>query len=61
MQTYTRFLVTVQDHVAQVVINNPNKANALDTTAWQELKSIFTQLNDNEEVRFKNVNVLIYH
>jgi enoyl-CoA hydratase len=49
--TYTRFLVTEQDHVAQVVINNPNKANALDTTAWQELKSIFTALNDNEGIR----------
>ncbi|MFK7802373.1 MAG: crotonase/enoyl-CoA hydratase family protein [Anaerolineae bacterium] len=48
---FERFLVSVDDHVAHVRINRPDKMNALDGIGWQELKQVFETLDKMEEVR----------
>ncbi len=45
------YLLEIDQHIAVVTINRPEKANALHMPAWQELKNIFTHLDRNEEVR----------
>ncbi len=49
--SYQTLKVILEEQIAQVIINRPDKANALDQTAWNELKTAFNQLNDLEEVR----------
>lgn len=49
--TYNHFLVDIQDKVATVSFNRPDKANALHMEAWDEMKSIFEQLSQTLEVR----------
>ena len=49
--TYQTFAVNIANHVAQVTINRPERANALNQTAWDEMKVIFEDLDDNEAVR----------
>jgi enoyl-CoA hydratase len=44
-------LITVQDQVAHVSFNRPDKANALNQPAWDELESTFRELDEHEEVR----------
>ncbi|MFB0946344.1 MAG: crotonase/enoyl-CoA hydratase family protein, partial [Spirosomataceae bacterium] len=34
-----------------VKINRPEKANALDQTAWNEIEILFTELDENDDVR----------
>jgi enoyl-CoA hydratase len=41
----------IQDHIAHVVINRPDKMNALNQTAWDEITEIFEYLDENSEVR----------
>ncbi|MEM7535080.1 MAG: crotonase/enoyl-CoA hydratase family protein [Chloroflexota bacterium] len=48
---FQRFLVTIEDHIAHVRINRPEKANALDATAWIELKQVFETLDRTPDVR----------
>ena len=48
---YKTFLVNVVDHIAYVRLNRPDKANALNATAWQEMLQIFTALDDEPDVR----------
>ena len=49
--TYTRFKIEHENGVAMVVLNRPEKANALDLISWEELRSIFEELDRNDEVR----------
>lgn len=49
--TYTSFEVSVEDHVAHVAFNRPDKANSLHQHAWEELEAIFSGFNDDESVR----------
>ena len=49
--TYTSFKVTIENHIAQVAFNRPEKANSLHTPAWEEMQAIFEHLDENEEVR----------
>ncbi len=49
--TYQTFTVNIKNKVAQVAINRPDRANALNQTAWDEMKAIFETLDDNDEVR----------
>ena len=44
-------LFSIQNHIAQVIINRPHKANALDAKSWEELQLIFEQINDDDSVR----------
>ncbi|MEL7339821.1 MAG: crotonase/enoyl-CoA hydratase family protein [Bacteroidota bacterium] len=48
---FKTFLVDIDDKVAHVRINRPDKANALNHQAWSELKEIFETLDDTPEVR----------
>jgi enoyl-CoA hydratase len=49
--TFETFEVNIDQHIAQVVINRPERANALNQKAWEEMKTIFKELDENEEVR----------
>lgn len=48
---YSCFLVSIQDKIAHVSINRPEKANALHQPAWDEMKSIFDTLSNSQDVR----------
>lgn len=43
--------VTIENHVAQVSFNRPEKANSLHMPAWEEMKAVFEEMHDNPEVR----------
>ena len=49
--TYETFLVDVEDKIAQVRFNRPDKANALNQTSWDELQAIFEELDERPDVR----------
>lgn len=48
MQTLKLF---IENHIARVVLNRPEKANALNEAAWNEIKDVFENLDDNPDVR----------
>ncbi len=41
----------IENNIARVTINRPEKANALNQTAWDETKEVFESLDENPEVR----------
>ena len=43
--------LNIQDHIAHVTINRPDKMNALNMTAWDEITELFNYLDENSEVR----------
>jgi len=43
--------VTIENHVAQVSFNRPEKANSLHMPAWEEMKSVFENLHENPDAR----------
>lgn len=45
------FTLEIVDKVAELRFNRPEKANALDDTAWRELKQAFEDLDQNPEAR----------
>ncbi|MCP4123609.1 MAG: crotonase/enoyl-CoA hydratase family protein [Bacteroidetes bacterium] len=49
--SYQHFEVTVEEYIASVAINRPEKVNALHDEAWMELQAIFESFNSNEDVR----------
>ncbi|MCU1717458.1 crotonase/enoyl-CoA hydratase family protein [Pseudomonas sp. 5P_3.1_Bac2] len=51
MADYQAFTVEVADKVAHVVINRPEKANAMNADFWRELVEIFQWIDDNDGVR----------
>lgn len=48
--TFETFEVNIEQHIAKVVFNRPERANALNQKAWDEMKAIFESLDENEEV-----------
>ncbi|MEM7371257.1 MAG: crotonase/enoyl-CoA hydratase family protein [Bacteroidota bacterium] len=48
---YQTFLLDIDNHIAHVRFNRPEKANSLNKVAWDELKAIFEELDENQEVR----------
>lgn len=48
---FETFELTIENHIAQVVFNRPERANALNQKAWDEMKAIFEELDENDEVR----------
>jgi enoyl-CoA hydratase len=48
---FETFDVSIENHIAQVVFNRPERANALNQKAWDEMKAIFDELDENEDVR----------
>lgn len=51
MSHYESFKVTINDHIAEVAFNRPDKANSLHGPAWTEMQVIFEELHENPEVR----------
>ncbi|MFN8344033.1 MAG: crotonase/enoyl-CoA hydratase family protein [Spirosomataceae bacterium] len=49
--TFETFTVSIDRAVARVAFNRPERANALNQQAWDEMKALFDALDDNEEVR----------
>ena len=49
--TYTSFKVDIEEYVAHVRFNRPDKSNALHREAWNEMKQIFSELDQSKEVR----------
>jgi len=43
--------LTIENHIAHVIINRPEKTNALNQTAWDEITEVFEYLDENPEVR----------
>jgi enoyl-CoA hydratase len=48
---FETFELIIENHVAQVVFNRPERANALNQKAWDEMKAIFEELDENDDVR----------
>lgn len=51
MPQYETLNLTVNNHIAVIKFNRPEKANALNKVAWTELRAIFEELDNDEEVR----------
>ena len=55
---FETFELIIENHVAQVVFNRPERANALNQKAWDEMKAIFEELDENEPmVHVKSIAV----
>ncbi|MEM1324531.1 MAG: crotonase/enoyl-CoA hydratase family protein [Bacteroidota bacterium] len=48
---YELFECQVDQYIAKVMFNRPDKANALPEKGWQELKAIFDEMSHREDVR----------
>ncbi len=51
MQVYHHYLLHIEQGVAKLSFNRPQKANALHKDAWLELSKAFTDLDENPDVR----------
>ena len=49
--TYETLSVTLQDHIATVRLNRPDKANAMNATMWQEIRRAFDWVDETPEAR----------
>ena len=45
MAIFDHILVSNDDNISTVTLNQPDKLNALNRSAWQELADVFTELN----------------
>jgi enoyl-CoA hydratase len=48
---YQTLTVELEHHIAHVILNRPDKANALNQTAWDELQHLFEALDEKPEAR----------
>ena len=51
MNKLTCFELTVEHHVAHLVMNRADRMNALDMTFWRELDNVLQQLHQGKEAR----------
>lgn len=49
--SYSFFNVSIENHIAHVAFNRPDKANSLHAPAWDEMQQIFNDLAQNSDVR----------
>lgn len=49
--SYEHFKYSLENKVAHVVINRPDKVNSLNEKAWEELKAIFERIDREPEAR----------
>ena len=47
---FQNLLVEVDDNIAVITVNRPEKLNALNNETIEELDKVFSQLNENENV-----------
>ena len=43
--------LTVQDHIATVRLNRPDKANAMNATMWQDIRLAFDWIDGQADAR----------
>jgi enoyl-CoA hydratase len=48
---YETLTVTLEDHIATVCLNRPDKANAMNATMWQEIRKAFQWVDETPEAR----------
>lgn len=51
MPDYQSFVVELNDHIAHVQINRPEKVNAMDAAFWSEIIEIFQWIDETDDVR----------
>ncbi len=51
MPTFETLSITLQDHIATVRLNRPDKANAMNATMWQEIRQAFDWVDATPEAR----------
>lgn len=49
--TFDTLLLTIENHIATVTLNRPDKANSLNEAMWQELRLAMEHCSDNPAVR----------
>jgi enoyl-CoA hydratase len=47
----TTLLLSIENHIAHVRFNRPERANALNQLAWDEVQQVFETLDEDENVR----------
>ena len=51
MKEYESFKIRIENQVAHVAINRPEKANALHKQAWADFKALFEEIDETPEIR----------
>lgn len=51
MESYETLEVSVEDHIAHVVLNRPEKANAMNVAFWRECRQAFEWIDQNPDAR----------
>jgi len=51
MNKLTCFELTIENHIAHLVMNRPDRLNALDMTVWRELDDVLQQLHQANQAR----------
>ena len=51
MNKLTCFELTIDQHIAHLVLNRPDRLNALDMTVWRELDEVLQQLHQANQAR----------
>lgn len=49
--SFETLIVTLEDHIATVRLNRPEKANAMNAAMWQEIRQAFTWVDATPEAR----------
>jgi enoyl-CoA hydratase len=49
--SFETLIVTLEDHIATVRLNRPDKANAMNATMWQEIRQAFDWVDATPEAR----------
>jgi enoyl-CoA hydratase len=49
--SYETLSVTLENHIATVRLNRPEKANAMNATMWQEIRKAFQWVDATPEAR----------
>ena len=49
--TYQFFNVNIENHIANIAFNRPDKANSLHMPMWEEMQAIFGDLDQNPDCR----------
>ena len=48
---FSSLTVRIENHIADIVLHQPEKANAMDKKAWSEFKEVFSDVDENEAVK----------
>jgi len=51
MTKFKTLTISSENRVANIQLNRPEKANAINATMWQEIKEVFDLVDESPEVR----------